>query len=265
MDPAIKDQEDPSVAQTLVESVVALFGVPRTLQSDKGSNFESTVFAEMCEILGIDKTRISTRRPQYNGMVEKSMNTIKEMLSSYVDLVLGVPEEEIKIYISNYAYELAETPTTLVRWLTGVTGLEAKKVLNEFRQTVEGKIVARLLPRKTVVPGQKAKKRPSSAEPSLNRANKCQEQPNTNTSPLARVAPPTPPSYVTARTLGGKVPSVFQSSTRPHPTPCRVPATVVREPSLTPVEAEDPTNSVSGETAINPPLASDVEDGEVLD
>ncbi|CAC5418996.1 unnamed protein product [Mytilus coruscus] len=43
----------------------------------------------------------------------------------------------------------------------------------------------------TVVPAQKAKKRPSS-EPSLNRAKKWQEQKNTTTSPLARVEPPTP-------------------------------------------------------------------------
>lgn len=37
---------------------------------------------------------------------------------------------------------------------------------------------------------------------------------------------------------------------------------MVREPSPTPVEV---ANNVSGDTSLNPSLASDVEDGEVLD
>ena len=81
----IRDQEATTVANAMVEGVVALFGVPRLLQSDKGSNFESNVFREMCKVLGIDKTRTTTRRPQSDGMVERSMKTIKEMLTAFVD------------------------------------------------------------------------------------------------------------------------------------------------------------------------------------
>ncbi|CAC5422655.1 unnamed protein product [Mytilus coruscus] len=207
---AIKDQEAPTVAQALVKGVVALFGVPRSLHSDKNSNCESTVFREMCEILGIDKTRTTTRRPQSDGMVEKSMNTIKEMLSSYVDdrhknwdQILSVTQwacslcrqGDKDLFVSarktvvrrhlieqhpgvshrcDSCYKFlgradqkhgtcdARTPTTLVVRQTCISGSEAKKVLNDFRQTIEEKIVARLLPRKTVVPAPKAKKRPSS-------------------------------------------------------------------------------------------------------
>ncbi|CAG2184713.1 unnamed protein product [Mytilus edulis] len=132
--------------------------------------------------------------------------------------------------------------TTLVVRQSGITGEEAKQVLIDFRQTVEEKILPRLLSRKTVVPGQKGRKRPSS-EPGLNKTKKWQGQAIATTSPLARIAPPSPPSYVTSRTL----------------------ATVVREPSPTPIEAEEAANSVSGATALNPSLASDVEDGEVVD
>lgn len=82
---ALKDQEATTVANVLVNEVVALFGVPKILHSDKGSNFESKVFTEMCKILGIDKTRTTTRRPQSDGMVERNIKTIKEMLTVFVN------------------------------------------------------------------------------------------------------------------------------------------------------------------------------------
>ncbi|VDI18693.1 Hypothetical predicted protein [Mytilus galloprovincialis] len=154
--------------------------------------------------------------------------------------------------------------TTLVVRQSGLTGEEAKKVLIGFRQTVDDKILARLLPQENSRSWPKGKKRPSS-EPGFSKTKKWQGQVIATTSPLARVAPPNPPSYVTSRTLGGKHISVTQASSRPRPTPCRVTATVVREPSPTPIEAEEPANSVSGDTALNPSLASDVEDGEVVD
>ena len=41
-----------TVATKLIERFVSVFGVPATLHSDQGSNFESNVFKEMCLILG---------------------------------------------------------------------------------------------------------------------------------------------------------------------------------------------------------------------
>lgn len=82
---AIKDQEATTVANILVNEFVCLFGVPRMLHSDKGSNFESRVFTEMCKILDIDKTRTTTRRPQSDGMVERNIKIIKEMLTAFVN------------------------------------------------------------------------------------------------------------------------------------------------------------------------------------
>jgi hypothetical protein len=61
---AIKDQEAITIASILVNEIVSLFCVPKMLHSDKGSNFESKVFREMCKILQIDKTHTTTRRPQ---------------------------------------------------------------------------------------------------------------------------------------------------------------------------------------------------------
>jgi transposase InsO family protein len=82
---AIKDQEATTIASILVNEIVSLFGVPKMLHSDKGSNFESKVFREMCKILQIDKTRTTTRRPQSDGMVERNIKTIKAMLIAFVN------------------------------------------------------------------------------------------------------------------------------------------------------------------------------------
>ena len=52
----LKDQEATTIAKAFVKRSVSIFGVPLPLHTDQGSNFESTVFREVCQILGIHKT-----------------------------------------------------------------------------------------------------------------------------------------------------------------------------------------------------------------
>ena len=53
----IPDQEAQTVASLLVKEVVCRFGVPVLIHSDQGRNFESALFTEMCQLLGMKKTR----------------------------------------------------------------------------------------------------------------------------------------------------------------------------------------------------------------
>ncbi|MES9879322.1 MAG: reverse transcriptase domain-containing protein [Sedimenticola sp.] len=73
-----------TVATKLIERFVSVFGIPVTLHSDQGSNFESSVFREVCTILGIEKTRTTPGRPQSDGMVERACRSVQAMLSAYV-------------------------------------------------------------------------------------------------------------------------------------------------------------------------------------
>ena len=50
---SLPNQEATIVAEVLVKEFVSRFGVPRELHSDQGCNFESSVFQEMCRLLGI--------------------------------------------------------------------------------------------------------------------------------------------------------------------------------------------------------------------
>ena len=73
-----------TVATKLIERFISVFGVPVTLHSDQGSNFESILFKEVCSILGIEKTRTTPGRPQSDGMVERACRSVQAMLSAYV-------------------------------------------------------------------------------------------------------------------------------------------------------------------------------------
>ena len=81
---AIPNQEATTIANLLVREVVCRYGVPLELHSDQGRNFESTVFAEMCSLLGIGKTRNTPYHPQSDGMVERLNRTLETQLSMFV-------------------------------------------------------------------------------------------------------------------------------------------------------------------------------------
>ncbi|MFG1588242.1 transposase family protein [Staphylococcus aureus] len=52
---ALPNQETITIAGIVAREWVCRFGAPLELHSDQGSNFESKVFREVCQILGIHK------------------------------------------------------------------------------------------------------------------------------------------------------------------------------------------------------------------
>ena len=76
----MKDMEAKTVAEVLVEGYISRMGVPMIIHSDQGRNFESKLFKQMCDLLGIKKTRTTAFRPCSNGLVERFNRTLNEML-----------------------------------------------------------------------------------------------------------------------------------------------------------------------------------------
>ena len=68
-----KDQKASTVADLLVSKVFSRFGSPIVLDSDQGSNFESTRMRKICNIMGITKTRTTAYHPWGDGQVERHM------------------------------------------------------------------------------------------------------------------------------------------------------------------------------------------------
>ena len=67
-------------AKNFVEKVIFIYGRPMAILSDRGSQFTSKLFAEMCRIIGIRRMMTSSFHPQGNGQVERTNKTICSMI-----------------------------------------------------------------------------------------------------------------------------------------------------------------------------------------
>ena len=82
---ALPNKQSQTVAEALVTGVICRLGAPRRLHSDQGGEFESSLWAEVCELLDVEKTRTAPYRPQSDGLVERLNRTIKKMLKVFVN------------------------------------------------------------------------------------------------------------------------------------------------------------------------------------
>jgi len=64
---------------------VCQFGVPDSLHTDQGKNFDSMLIKKVCRLLGIDETRTTAYHPQSDGLVECLNRTILGMLSTVLE------------------------------------------------------------------------------------------------------------------------------------------------------------------------------------
>ena len=82
---ALPNQEASSITNVIVNEFICRFGTPLQILSDQGTNFQSKLFSEVCNLLMIDKINTSSMRPQANGIVERFNRTLQAMLTSYFE------------------------------------------------------------------------------------------------------------------------------------------------------------------------------------
>ena len=73
-------------AKTIVKALVKFFtlvGLPKSIQSDQGSNFMSGLFQQVMDELGIKQYRSSAYHPESQGALERFHQTLKNMIRSY--------------------------------------------------------------------------------------------------------------------------------------------------------------------------------------
>jgi hypothetical protein len=80
----IRNQEAVTVAKVLVDRVFSYFGVPLQIVSDRGANFESHLFNELCRRLNIDHVRTTAYKPSTNGLVERFHRTLNSIMGKVV-------------------------------------------------------------------------------------------------------------------------------------------------------------------------------------
>jgi transposase InsO family protein len=79
---ATKNQTAKTTARALVDLFVNNYGLPERIHSDQGSNFTSKIIKQMCEILGIKRSRTTPYHPQSNGQTERMNSTLLSMLGT---------------------------------------------------------------------------------------------------------------------------------------------------------------------------------------
>ncbi|KAK3105395.1 hypothetical protein FSP39_024200 [Pinctada imbricata] len=79
----LPNQTAEETAKAAMNHFFSRFGIPFQIFTDRGSNFESALFKQFCEILGIHKTRTTSFRPSANGQVERFNRTLMDAVRCF--------------------------------------------------------------------------------------------------------------------------------------------------------------------------------------
>ena len=72
--------------RTIVKALIKFFtfvGLPRSVQSDQGSNFMSGIFKQVMQELNIQQYKSSAYHPEGQGALERFHQTLKNMIRTY--------------------------------------------------------------------------------------------------------------------------------------------------------------------------------------
>ncbi|GFT57741.1 transposon Tf2-6 polyprotein [Trichonephila clavipes] len=79
----LKDITAETVAETFFSSWVSRFGTPAILTTDRGRQFESSLFKALSKLLGVQKCRTTGYHPQANGMIEELHRPLKSAIKCH--------------------------------------------------------------------------------------------------------------------------------------------------------------------------------------
>jgi len=80
----VRNHTTPTVPKVLVDQVFSRWGTPARILMDKGPEFHSDLFSEVCKLLEVDKLHTTPYHPQTNGCVERFHLTLNRMLEKVV-------------------------------------------------------------------------------------------------------------------------------------------------------------------------------------
>ena len=165
--------------KSIVKALIQFFtfvGLPKSVQSDQGSNFMSGIFQQVMHELGIKQYRSSAYHPESQGALERFHQTLKNMIRSYcfdtekdwdegIHLLLFAVRESVQESLSFSPFELVfghsvrgplkllketflsndETPLNLLQYVSDFRSRlsRACEVARSNLKTSQGKMKAR--------------------------------------------------------------------------------------------------------------------------
>ena len=84
---AVKEATAEATAEFVVEDIICRHGVPETITTDQGKQFESRLFKQMIKLLGARKMRTTPYHPQSDGAVERMHKIMHDIMSHLVNKV----------------------------------------------------------------------------------------------------------------------------------------------------------------------------------
>lgn len=79
----LEDITAENVAKAFYSGWVSRYGVPCSITTDQGRQFESSIFAQLNQLLGVERRRTTAYRPQTNGMIERWHRQLKASIKCH--------------------------------------------------------------------------------------------------------------------------------------------------------------------------------------
>ena len=80
----LRDHTATTVSRALYERVVGYFGCPWKILLDRGAEFTGRIWTELMELLGTQQLLTSPYYPRGNGIVERSLRTVSNMIRAHL-------------------------------------------------------------------------------------------------------------------------------------------------------------------------------------
>ena len=117
---SIKDKD---VTQFVWKNIVCRFGIPRSIVSDNGLQFDSRVYRNFCQELKIKNLYSTPRYPQSNSQAEASNKTLLTALKKRLDTTKGKWVDELSEVL--WAYRMTAHKPTGISPFALTYGMEA--------------------------------------------------------------------------------------------------------------------------------------------
>ena len=109
---AMRTPDAAVIAEVIFKEWISRWGVPRTILSDNGKEFNNAMLAQLCNIYGISKVFCAPYHPRGNSIVESYMRSLRSTLHTCVQHF----KCEWDQVLSAAAFAYRATPHTITRY-----------------------------------------------------------------------------------------------------------------------------------------------------